>query len=716
MISALTNQYTTDARTSGQSNYSTIFANQLTNGDIYTLATRNIFNGGTTRQSYKNTGFFFIPVSGDIQTTITRSFSSLLQNLSGHEVSVGATLPTASISGDTHVFDQDVASGLDWLDTDGTTALTSAELGDWAVYNGSKWVKKDFDVSGHSPQLVNRLPTTALSKDGENVFVTDDYDEDNGFDITPQNFTNTEIGGEGYGSRGWYSDPQLDYDVGRLSPDDSEIEDVYLISDTMVLVKTGTLNQLTHITYGSTECALTRGMTNVAVSGPDQRKIDQWGIASGCVPAGDWDDVRFKKSDGTYIPALVQIKKGLYSYLNSDWVESGFYAKRAQPDKDWTIAVEEERPGTRQDKNLPFVASGSNQTTTTPFPGVLRITYNNTSTETELYQRYSVNVPLDGFEDSKAPSVLDIGTINYSLSYFETDAGQAIYRTPKVKSTDVQTSAGTRNGMNVGFLDGTWAGQSATQRTRRTVTKSDLATAVNSARGVHRLPTNPSEGDRVELLNDLTIQGGAVMTAAESAGSTQAGVNIDGLFTGYEVDSRYDNGATGGDLGSLDPVNASFAGLVSFSNARASGSEANKTMFISSNGNTYTPTHVTINGTRYAVGSAVNRDFFPLTGLDGSFLKRGQRYYVNPETATGRLYPDRQLKAGEVYLFDGIRWVKQIRGLAEEEVDSRIDAKVPKQFRSDADITGQLFQPKCWWSGTEAQYTCGYEGSWMYLS
>ena len=533
-ISTFTNTYSTDGRTSTDSTYALLYSNQLTNGDIYTLATRNIYNGGTSVQSYKNTGFFFIPVSGDIQTTISRSFSSLLQNLSGHEVSVGATLPTASISGDTHVFDQDVASGLDWLDTDGTTALTSAELGDWAVYNGSKWVKKDFDVSGHSPQRVGKLPSASLSKEEEDVYVTASYNKANGFDITPQNFTNTEIGGEGYGARGWYSDPQLDYDVGRLSPDDSEIEDVYLISDTMVLIKTGQLSTLTHIAYGSTECALTKGMTDVAVSGADQRKVDQWGIAGSCAPAGDWDDVRFKKSDGTYIPAQVSVPKGRYTYLNNDWVESGFFAKEVQPDKSFKVAIEEERPGTRQDKNLPFTQSGSTLTTTNPFPGVLRITYNNLSTDTDTYQRYTVFVPLDGFEDSKAPSVLDTGTVNYSLHYFETDAGQAVYRTAKVKSTEAQTSDGTRNGMNVGFLDGSWAGQSAVQRTRRVATRTDLAHMLNSVQGVHKPPTNPVEGTRIEMLNDYTIQGGAVLTAAESSGSTQAGVSITGLFVGFE--------------------------------------------------------------------------------------------------------------------------------------------------------------------------------------
>ena len=45
------------------------------------------------------------------------------------------------------------------------------------------------------------------------------------------------------------------------------------------------------------------------------------------------------------------------------------------------------------------------------------------------------------------------------------------------------------------------------------------------------------------------------------------------------------------------------------------------------------------------------------------------------------------------------------QGLTQTAVDARINTKVPRQFRSDADVAGQLFQPTCFWSGTEAQYT-----------
>ena len=175
---------------------------------------------------------------------------------------------------------------------------------------------------------------------------------------------------------------------------------------------------------------------------------------TGLPATGDWDDLRFETTTAnTFVPATTTIPKGLYENRNSDWVRGGFDAPEVQPDKDFKIAVEEQRPGTRSDKNLPFTASGSTFTTTTPFPGILRITYNNLSTDTDTYQRYTVFVPLDGFQDSKAPHLLKIGSVNYSLAYFETDAGQGVYRTPVVKSTERITSASTRNAMNVQALE-----------------------------------------------------------------------------------------------------------------------------------------------------------------------------------------------------------------------------------------------------------------------
>ena len=63
----------------------------------------------------------------------------------GHSprVDSGSAFPTTPtpLASDIFFFDADVASGLDWLDTDGTTDLTAATAGDMARYDGTDWIK-----------------------------------------------------------------------------------------------------------------------------------------------------------------------------------------------------------------------------------------------------------------------------------------------------------------------------------------------------------------------------------------------------------------------------------------------------------------------------------------------------------------------------------------------------------------------------------------------
>ena len=61
----------------------------------------------------------------------------------GHAPSVdsGDTFPTAPVANDIFFFNADVASGLDWKDTNGTTDLTAATAGDMAIYDGTDWIK-----------------------------------------------------------------------------------------------------------------------------------------------------------------------------------------------------------------------------------------------------------------------------------------------------------------------------------------------------------------------------------------------------------------------------------------------------------------------------------------------------------------------------------------------------------------------------------------------
>ena len=116
-------------------------------------------------------------------------------------------------------------------------------------------------------------------------------------------------------------------------------------------------------------------------------------------------------------------------------------------------------------------------------------------------------------------------------------------------------------------------------------------------------------------------------------------------------------------------------GLQSFANQATAGNEANTTSFTPKTG--YTANLVSINGIQYTLRAVVNRQYFPLNGLDGSFLRAGQKYLVNVRNTSNQwMYPNVTLEQGRVYSWDGIQWVEEKQGLEQSEVDARIDAKV----------------------------------------
>ena len=83
---------------------------------------------------------------GDIfEQRATSAEQHRVGNLSGPRgstITVDDAFPASPGNMDMHVFPNDVASGLVWKDTDGTTDLTAASAGDFAQYNGTNWVKQ----------------------------------------------------------------------------------------------------------------------------------------------------------------------------------------------------------------------------------------------------------------------------------------------------------------------------------------------------------------------------------------------------------------------------------------------------------------------------------------------------------------------------------------------------------------------------------------------
>ena len=165
-----------------------------------------------------------------------------------------------------------------------------------------------------TPRRVTRLPSDAVGKAGENIYLTADYNITTGFNLTPEAFAGTTFDGEGAGARGWWrgveTDAEGSYALGKLTHDDSEIDNLRAVTDTRVYVARNTMTNLAKIYLGGTSYSLVRvpqtagtKIVNVSLDGlPD---VDYYTITGG-LPAGDWDSVRFETTTaGTFVPATV---------------------------------------------------------------------------------------------------------------------------------------------------------------------------------------------------------------------------------------------------------------------------------------------------------------------------------------------------------------------------------------------------------------------------
>ena len=186
-----------------------------------------------------------------------------------------------------------------------------------------------------------------------------------------------------------------------------------------------------------------------------------------------------------------------------------------------------------------------------------------------------MNVPLSGGDDTHHPAVLSFSLVEggtkktYSLSYYETDAGQAIYRTPVTAVADRLSAARTLYDLNIQDAQDEWLFQSDATTEAKTLDKAQLQQATNSPTPVREAPANPRVGMRIQPLNDISVPGGAIMVAQEYSAS---GAN----YIGYlDASSR----TSSSDLGSLTPENDSIAGFLSYTEGHNTATFRNKTVF-----------------------------------------------------------------------------------------------------------------------------------------
>ena len=93
-------------------------------------------------------------------------------------------------------------------------------------------------------------------------------------------------------------------------------------------------------------------------------------------------------------------------------------------------------------------------------------------------------------------------------------------------------------------------------------------------------------------------------------------------------------------------------------------------------------------------------DYYTITGG----LPAGDWDDIRFETSTAGTFIPASIviQAGE-YAFLNSDWQSVPPRRTDDDINRLIDNKIPRQFRNDADTSGQYFTPSGFWSGTSAQ-------------
>ena len=534
--------------------------------------------------------------------------------------------------------------------------------------------------TAYTPRRLTRLPTENTT--GDKFYLTTESDRPMGVEITPVSFAGTELDRLGVGDRGWYAKPDAGFQFGSVRP--ALDSDFVLITDTRVYVKRATQTNLTHVLLGTARYALTRrpqspgykilSSPEYAASQPD---VDYYDITGG-LPSGDWDNLRFLKSDGTYIPADAKDPVGPYYDDGTDIQRDEYTADPANLNNDLKFLVEERQPGGKTGKTLNFTASGSNFTVQNPFPNILRLTYNNTSSDSDLYRRYSMDVPLANYDDSRAPKKLEINGRLYPAQYLETHTNYATYITSATTASNQRiSSAGNVNNCNIQYRNNEWANNDGDKLYRRTLQGSELSKIAGEALPSYILPPHPVDGELIRCLANISYDRGDVMTAEEDNGFIGYKSNVGNLES--ESDGIEEIGAY---VGGSTPV-ANRVGL-----KRASG-------------NTKTPSKLDISDGRQSWSFTLvtaGQNYWYANNLAVDTVDEVRHFFVaNHQYLVQVTYTDStkefaavNFQSGDVIIFASVIWRKISLGLP--DVQNLINTTLTQR------------NIKNMWFGTSAQY------------
>ena len=336
---------------------------------MYHMSSQGFYFSGIS-SDYANRREFRSNLLNEIEIYTRNSAGEVRKNTLGNRINKGGfRVPSTSNSFYARNTDIAIVNKSLWMPRSAIPGSPEYKAGEYHLINGMYFRLQTDDEK--TPRRVTELPAERGSREGETVYVDADYSHANGVNVSAQEFAGTELDSAtnsdaqaGIGDRGWYAKADAGFQFGQIYP--ALPDDFVLISNARVYVKRNTQTNLSKIYLGETSYALTRvpqpAGTKIinnpafAASEPD---VDYYTITGG-LPAGDWDNLRFETTTmGRFIPASSIVEKGLYQFENSDWVQAGFFAPLAQPDKDFTISVEEERPGVKANKAVTVAASGS---------------------------------------------------------------------------------------------------------------------------------------------------------------------------------------------------------------------------------------------------------------------------------------------------------------------------------------------------------------------
>ena len=326
---------------------------------------------------------------------------------------------------------------------------------------------------------------------------------------------------------------------------------------------------------------------------------------------------------------------------------SDFNVDPADNSKPLKFVVAEEIPVAANPIELTFTVGTSLYVSQAdPLPGINKIDFVATATA-DSGPEHSWKVRVNG---TRRPSKIRLGqslsTVHdYNLVTLVAGGTFSIYRTSRVNSTEQLTTSDLTMYVDVQWRDGTWARATTASNSIKSIGKTQLQALVEgeSVDAYHTVPTDPHEGQTIDLLSAGTYPGHGVLSAAESGGAT--------LTVGWTRDT----------LGNFEPnPSTAIQGIVSYPNAHTTP-DGRKTYVVTSATNpSNPPASITKDGTRYTLTSAYAGRFFSVDNEDGTLFVAGTKSFVNITFQDGtKLFADQSLTVG-FWTFSNGRWSKAV--------------------------------------------------------